>query len=516
MKRALPPARRPLPWPRFSQPETRFVSAPEGRRRSATRAAGDGPEPRPGSRRARSPVLLSIPTLLLAALLPAGNPLHAQQEEGGTAEGGEIQEAAPEEPRATFNVALDAARGGGRVIGSAGDYELQPGRLVIATGGVTIKYKDLTLQAEQMRLDIPSNRVTAEGNVILDEGPERLSGQYLEYDLDSRTGRITQARAEVDPGYFFSGAEIEKIGEQTFTVEKGIFTSCEQEVPSWSFAMSKASITIEEYARIRNARLRFKRLPVLYFPYVIWPATTERASGFLIPKPGYSDRLGAHISMAYFKTLGRSADMTIFGDFSTEEYNGLGLQYRYRPSEGTKGIFEGYYRVEPGLDGLLPSDFPEDDLRSQPTQDPDFTRGDDRWKLIWGHESNELWDRFRGVVNLELYSDFDYLRDVERNFDRRSRPFSYSNAYLSRNWGAHSFNAMVDLRELVNANGGRSTFRQLPEIEYKIRSTRIGSTSMYFDLESSANYFSVDFEDPPPADPTQPRETTTLDYGRFD
>ena len=50
--------------------------------------------------------------------------------------------------------------------------------------------------------------------------------------------------------------------------------------------MSRADITMEEYARVRNARLRFGKLPVFYFPYVLWPATTERTSGWLVPKPG--------------------------------------------------------------------------------------------------------------------------------------------------------------------------------------------------------------------------------------
>ena len=40
-----------------------------------------------------------------------------------------------------------------------------------------------------------------------------------------------------------------------------------------------ARITLEEFARIRNARLKFKSVPVFYLPYMVWPATTDRASG---------------------------------------------------------------------------------------------------------------------------------------------------------------------------------------------------------------------------------------------
>ena len=411
----------------------------------------------------------------------------------------------PPEPRANFNVRLDEASGGGRVIGSAADFDFRPGQLLVATGGVELKYRDLTLTAETVRLDIPDNRLTAEGDVVLDEGPERISGDVLEYDLDTRTGRVTNAKAQVQGDIFFSGSEIAKTGDITYTIEDGEFTSCEGDSPAWSFALSDASITLEEYARIRNARLRFGKVPVLYFPYILWPATTERSSGWLIPKPGYSDRRGAHIGLAYYRTLGRSADMTLYLDASTKEYFGAGAEYRYRPSEDTTGIVEAYYLSEPD------SAFIE---AQEENRVFDVTReaGDERWKLTWAHETRNLWDRFRGVVNLQLYSDFDYLRDIERNTNRQTRSYTYSNAFLSANEGNHSYNIMIDQRELINSNGTRNTRRQLPEIEYRLRPTQLGGLPIYFSLQSSANAFQVEFE--PTGEDAGP--DTTLEYARAD
>ena len=48
--------------------------------------------------------------------------------------------------------------------------------------------------------------------------------------------------------------------------------------------MSSAEIEVEGYARVKNARLRVKKLPVFYWPYMIWPAKTERTSGLLVPE----------------------------------------------------------------------------------------------------------------------------------------------------------------------------------------------------------------------------------------
>lgn len=445
-------------------------------------------------------------------------PLVAQEQDSESETAAENQE-----PRATFDVSLDAQGAGGRIQGSAGNYELQPGRVLVASGGVELKYGDLSVEADTIQLDIPADRLTAEGNVVLDEGPERLTGDVLEYDLKTRTGKITYAQASVSPGYYFSGTEIEKVGPMTFTVDDGVFTSCEGDKPSWSLDMSKADITVEEYARIRNARLKFGKLPVFYFPYVLWPATTERTSGWLVPRPGYSDRRGAHVSLAYYRTLGRSADTTFFFDLSTNEFNGVGWEYRYAPSEDTTGVFDLYYTTEP-MDAFATDNNNE-------LLDPERVLGDDRWKLKWQHETKNVWDRFRGVINLQLYSDFDYLRDIERSVDRQTQSFIYSNAFLSSNIGSHSLNFMVDRRELVgegsitddNGNSvetsNRTTLHQLPEVEWRMRSTRLGSLPLYFSLTSSVNYFQADFENyERNLDTEEPAllRSTSLQYGRAD
>lgn len=403
----------------------------------------------------------------------------------------------------TFDVPLSAEQGGGRVTGVAGDFDVKLGQYLVATDGVILEYQDLRIEADKIRVDIPANTLTAEGDVVLDEGPRRLTGQVLEWDIDARTGRITQARAEVSSDYFFSGAEIRKTGANTYLITDGIFTSCEGDNPSWSLAMSRAEVTIDGYARIRNARLKFKSLPVFYAPYILWPATVERSSGWLVPKPGNSDRRGVELGLAYYQILGRSADTTFFFDLSTEEFYGVGNEIRYRPSEHTQGEVQAYFRSEP-VDAYAPTEV---------IFDPDRVSGDDRWKLEWEHQSNSLWGGWKGVIDLNLYSDFDYLKDLERNYDRQSRNFIDSKAFLSRNSGPHSFNLQVDQRQRVLSTKAAETRRQLPEMEYRLRELQLGGAPIYFSFEGSAHYLQID-RDLAPGDPSPAPDT--VEYGRVD
>src|SRR5687767_4696682 len=122
-----------------------------------------------------------------------------------------------------------------------------------------------------------------------------MAGDTLEFDLDTKTGMLTNATAHVAPDYYFSGTELAKVGPDSYTVKNGIFTSCNQKVPDWSFRLSEARVEVEGYAHVRNASMRAKKLPIFYTPYILWPVKSDRTSGLLIPNLVYSDRRGASI-----------------------------------------------------------------------------------------------------------------------------------------------------------------------------------------------------------------------------
>ena len=429
-------------------------------------------------------ILLALSSTALTAAAraqepPAGGPgeLAAQVAEAGLE---------PQEKRVEFNLGLS----GGRVVGTAGDFQYREGLFLLAVGGVELKYKDLQIRADIMRLELQTELLTAEGEVILDEGPQRLTGETLEYDLSTKTGRVTQATAYVDPDYYFSGSQIAKVDESTYTIDDGVFTSCDQDVPSWSIHLSDARITLEKYARIKNARLKLGKVPVFYSPYLVWPATTDRATGLLVPKPGFSDRRGASLDLAYYVTLGRSADTTFFFDAATEGFFGFGNETRYRPSEKTEGSFRAYVLSQP--DDLYDVNFPSPSDEFRPVFEPTRPADDLRWKFELSHETNDLWGRFRGVVNITEYSDFDYLQDFERNVGRQTRSFIYSNAHLTSNFGQHSFNILADQRERILVQPRSDVRRQLPEVEYRLRPTQLGNTPLYFSLDSSAHFLSIE------------------------
>lgn len=371
-----------------------------------------------------------------------------------------------------FTVPFPEDQGGGVATGWTGDFRYEQDVEAELSDGVQIRYQDVVLSADRARIDIPTKTVTAEGDVVIDQGPRRLAGETLTFDLEGKTGTVTQASGYVSPGYFMTGEEISKVGEDVYTLEDGSFTSCEQDVPAWSFRLGKARVRVGGYAKVKNASMRVKKVPVFFTPYLLWPVKEDRTSGFLVPQPGWSDRRGPSLSLAYYQVLGRSYDTTFELDLFGEDFIGLGNELRYHPSENTRGTFVGYVIRDPQaeLEG-------EDEYR---------------WKVHWDHETRDLPFGLRGVVQFQDFSDFDFFRDFERDFNQTSLRFLDSRGYVSGNWGPHSLNILVNERETFLSEDRIISLSKLPEIEYRLRPTKLGPTPLYLVLDSSLDYLSLD------------------------
>jgi LPS-assembly protein len=371
---------------------------------------------------------------------------------------------APAADRIRFELKVPAAKGGGAVVGTAASLETQGEADAVLSGAVEIAYKDLKITAERLVFHRDQMAVEAVGEVVFDQGPNRISAERVELDLELATGTFWNATAYVDPEYHFSGAVVSKTGPDDYEVKEGVFTSCAGDpTPDWSFGLSSAKVTVGGYARVKNATMRVKKLPVFYWPYLLWPAKTERTTGLLIPNVGYSRRRGAYLGLAHYQVLGPSYDNTIYADLYGEQYAGLGDELRYRPSDGTRGQAMAYALYDPVSEDV-------------------------EWKLRWSHQTTGLPWGLRGVVAFEEFSDFDFFRQFERAESDNTRRFLYSNAFVSGSWGAQSLNVMLDQRETFLGSGATVTQRQLPEIEYRLRQQKLGELPLYLSIASTASF----------------------------
>jgi len=377
------------------------------------------------------------------------------------------------------------------------------------SGDVVIEYQDIKLTADRARYDFPTDTATLEGNVVIDQGPTRLSGARATFQVKAKTGRLENATANLAPTYHIVAEAIAKIGETTYRVEDGLFTSCDLPNPEWSFYLSEATVTLDDYARMRNVSFRAGPVPLLYTPYLVWPTKEDRASGLLVPGIGFSSRRGAYLGLSHYWVTGRSTDLTTQLDLYSEGALGLGEEFRWTPSAESAGIFQGYGISDPKATVCVdPATEPGGGLGrcTRPDGKPGvFARRErDRWKARLDHVSNDLPYGFRGVVAVREYSDEEYLRDLERAFELSSARQTLSQGFLTKNSGENSINFRVERSETFF--GTKVIQQRLPTLEYSRRTSRVGRTPLYFALESSLSHLYVN----------RGRDRPRGSYGRFD
>lgn len=343
-----------------------------------------------------------------------------------------------------------------------GETEVVQDEYSILQGDVLIEYQDIKLRADKVTYNFKTRDVVAEGNVIIDQGPSRITATRAVYNLDSKTGTFFNATGAMDPSMYFSGDQIEKVDEDTFRLTNGIFTSCDLDRPAWSFRVGEAEVTLNDYARLRNLSFRARRMPIFWAPALVWPTKRDRSRGFLIPRARVDDKFGLSLQSGYFLPFGDSADATIYASANTNEYFAAGAEVRYVPSENVK---IGDLRVD------LVNNALDDTLE---------------WKYQFQHAHENLPGGFRGVVDVQDYSNLDFFREYDD--DRRLHTLSniYSSAYLTKNRPTYSLNILSDRRD-IELSGRRQRYEQLPSLQLRMYPQRVAHTPLYFSMESSSS-----------------------------
>jgi LPS-assembly protein len=381
---------------------------------------------------------------------------------------------------------------------------------------VVIEYQDIKITADSARYDFPTKTAVLTGHVVIDQGPTRMSGTRGTFHLDSKTGVLEDATADLPPTFHIVGSTIEKIGPATYRIKDGLFTACDMPNPEWSFTLSEATITLDEYARMKNVAFRAGTVPVLWTPYLIWPTKEDRASGMLVPGIGWSNQRGAYLGLSYFWVTGRSTDQTFHLDAYTDGSIGGGWESRWRPTDESAGLFQGYIIRDQNATVCLPVDQVPPDERHTTCFLPNGQLGyyaeqpETRWKLRLDHVSDDLPFGFRGVLSIRDYSDQQYLQDYERSFALNSARQIVSRGFLTKNFGADSLNFRFERSETFYS----STVIQerFPSIEFFHRTAQIGPTPFFLSLQSSLSALYLNRG----RELSNGDELTRGTYGRFD
>lgn len=335
-------------------------------------------------------------------------------------------------------------------------------------GDVRLRQQDRTLKADQVHWDRRQKTATATGHVHLQEPDGWLAGERLNLDLATGAAELFQGRGFfLEHNVHFQGTKIRRESGQRYYVTDGHFTTCDGQPPVWKFSAGQLQVTKGGFAKAYHVLFHLYDIPVFYLPYISYPVKTERQSGFLMPRYGYSSDDGWQLSLAWYQVISRSQDITLLTDMFTQKGLGVGAEYRYKFAPDNSGRLHVYHIADVAGNN---EDFSAD-------------------SVTWEHYSM-LPHNWLLHGDVEYVSDEEYFEDFgesapDYNQDETQSRIALSRAFYSQQLGAQLFYS-DDLR---NNRDTDNIPQRLPEFRYQLARSRLGKTPLFFGGRGQAVYF---------------------------
>ena len=190
-----------------------------------------------------------------------------------------------------------------------------------------------------------------------------------------------------------------------------------------------AGVVHSRKARTRDRR-RLRAHAGRLVPHPPGPAVLDAAADLADeerPQPGIPDPArGAvrdvrpRLETAYFMPFGDSIDATVTADLGAGGYFGAGVKVRYLPSQDVKI-------------GELSANVVRDPHPERLDSTPNAVGPVFHWRYRYQHAQDNLPGGFRGVIDVEDFSNLDFFRKYERDPRLHTLSNIYSSAYLTKN-----------------------------------------------------------------------------------
>ncbi|MGH7562849.1 MAG: LPS-assembly protein LptD, partial [Gemmatimonadota bacterium] len=342
---------------------------------------------------------------------------------------------------------------------------------VEAFGEASVSQGPSALAGDSLYYNRETGIVATFGASVLTEGDSKTEGVDLQYDLDRRSGRLGTGTTFYAP-WILDGTDMQKIGDRTYVVDEGHFTTCDLPDPHYTFRSDEIKLRQEDVIVAAPVVLYFSDIPVFYLPWYVEPTIRGRHSGFLRPKIGLntlifgSGRERNVQDLGYYYVFNEYADATLAADWYTESRFIIRFDTRYNLR----------YRFQGGF----------------------------HWESVWNRlddsQSELIRYRHNHTFSRDTRANVDVNWSNRRSFLRRNsfdpeeilqRAFRSAASYSTRfDWGSLVAGADADFRLDVN----RTDF-QLPNVRLSINQRPLwgsrgvaGEGPWYSVLQYNANF----------------------------
>lgn len=294
----------------------------------------------------------------------------------------------------------------------------------VIEGNAELRRSGIVLRADRIEYYQPDDLAKVRGKVYLNRDGNIYEGTEGQLRVDAQEGYFLQPRFRLlGSGGRGQASRIDFIDEQrsvardasysVWHVEPGIEDSTD-----WVIRGDQVRTDNEtNVGEASGGRLEFKGVPILGAPYLTFPLSNERKSGWLPPTINVDNISGLEVLVPYYLNLAPNRDATLSPTLLSRRGVNLGTEFRYLERE-----YKGTARFD-----VMPSDR----LRN---------------RSRWGVSTNHTGSLPTGLapvgnvgvnVSLNRVSDDDYWRDFPRGTGSLTQRLLANDASLS--WASGSW-----------------------------------------------------------------------------
>lgn len=344
-------------------------------------------------------------------------------------------------------------------------------------GHVQITKDNQQITADRADYDKTTDSADLTGAVDYWDNEVYLRGESAHLNFDDGTGTMHAATYQLvrDRGRGTADELFMDVGTRTRGTRVS-YTTCDPEADgidlrsnAWRISASSIDLDHEtEYGSARNVVLRIKDIPVMYLPYISFPLSDKRKSGFLAPGLGSTNQHGLEILTPYYWNIAPHMDATLTPRWLTDSgVMGMG-EFRYLLQRG-----EGQVNLE-----YLPGD--------------DKYNDEDRSLIGFIHDQDfgrnaRLFLTYNRVSDDQYLEDFgSQLRVTATRFLERRADFVYRGGW----WRAH---ARVQDFQITDdsVDPASEPYQKMPQVRIGVNPLR-GRNQLNVGMLSEIAYFNRD------------------------
>lgn len=290
---------------------------------------------------------------------------------------------------------------------------------VTLRGNATMQRGAQAMSGDELTYYRQSGEIEGQGDLTLhSEQGDRIRASHLRMqvetrigeaeDVDYRIARREDPHQDPEKTYVRARGTADKAymeGHDVTRMEDVMYTTCNE--GDDSVILTADEITLDQGTGrgvAKNIRVDFMNVPIFYFPYLSFPISDERKSGFLFPSFGAQESSGFVLSTPYYWNIAPNYDLTIYPRVYASRGFQLGGEFRYLGENSESSLYGEF----------MPSD-------------SEF--GDDRYAFHVQHEQ-DFTNRISGEVDVQDISDNEYLDDFSNDIEISSSTYLPQEAQL--------------------------------------------------------------------------------------